>query len=89
MRPSRQIGFVDYAEAPKVPQLAHDERQRAIQAVNAALEAYDRQTWYQTAWARLRFGLYWATYKLRLTLAILLVTKLGWNDRKVWNRLGL
>ncbi len=47
------------------PRLDDDTRQRAIQAVNAALESFDRQSWYQTLWARLRFALYWMTYSLR------------------------
>ncbi len=53
------------------------------------MAAFEKQAWYLTVWANVRFGLFWATYKLRLILAVFLVTKLGLNDHKVWRRLGL
>ncbi len=80
------------APSPRVPlgwEGREETRRLANQAVHDAILAYHRQPWYATAWARCRFGLFWVTYWLRLQLAMFLVLKLGWDDRRVWNKLYL
>ncbi len=81
------IGFRD--EAFRVPPTPAEDRLAAIAAVRAALEAFDRQTWYQTAWARFRFAAYWLGYRCRLALGRFLVSKMGWDGVRTAMRLGL
>ncbi len=73
----------------RVPSLDEGTRLAAYEAVNNALTAYYAQPWYWTAYARVRFGMFWATYWLRMKLAMFLVMRLGWDDAKTWRKLGL
>ncbi len=65
------------------------DRREAYAAVAAAMEAYRKQTWYQTAWARIRFAAFYVTWKARYVLARFLVNRLGWDFGKTWLKLGL
>ncbi len=86
-----------YHQPFRVPELDQDTRALAIAEANRAIAAFHAQTWYQTAWARARFGLYWAGYKPRLVLATLFVrlwcflTKADSRlvSQRVWFKLGL
>lgn len=82
-------GFEDYHQPFKAPDLDQETREAAYVAVHNAIAAYHEQKWWQTALARARFAGFWITYWVRLRIAMFGVTRLGWDDRKTWNRLGL
>ena len=72
-----------------VPKLDNETRDAANEAVKAALAAFAKQPWYITAYARIRFAIYWATYWIRLQIGANLVYRLGWDNKKTFRRLGL
>jgi hypothetical protein len=61
----------------------------ANEAVKAALAAFAKQPWYITAYARIRFAIYWATYWIRLQIGAHLVYRFGCDENKTFRRLGL
>lgn len=73
----------------KIPELEEVVRRQANEEVAKAIAAYKAQPWYATAYARVRFAAFWVTYWLRLRLAMFLVLRLGHDEHKTWNRLGL
>lgn len=88
----------EVTEAAALEVADHQKRiLEANKAVFEALAAFERQKWYQTAYAKVRFALFWATYKVRLVFGLWLVkmlTKNPMNDprlvsQKVWRRLGI
>ncbi len=84
-----EAGYEPHSEYSHKWEGREETRRLANIAVHDAILNYHRQPWYATAWARARFGVFWATYWLRLKLAMFLVLNLGWDDRKVWNKLYL
>ena len=86
------------SEAALAEDVAHRVRvAEANLAVTEALARFQAQKWYVTAYAKVRFGIFWASYKVRLVLGLFLVkmlTKNPMNDprlvsQKVWRRLGI
>lgn len=71
------------------PRLDDGTRAAANVAVAEAIAAFDKQRWYETAYARIRFGLFWATYWLRLQVAGFLIRKLNYDAIKTFRKLGL
>ena len=71
-----------------------ERRELANVAVKEAIEGYYKQRWYQTAFARVRFGLYWLTYVMRLRVALFIIGAFSkQNDlrftQKVFFKLGI
>lgn len=70
-----------------------EDRRRQVEdaneAVKRALEEFKKQPWYITAYARIRFAIYWATYWIRLQIGAHLVYRFGCDENKTFRRLGL
>lgn len=79
---------------------AAEEHEKLVAEANRevaeAIKAFYRQKWYETAYARIRFALYWVTYWLRLKLAMAILALATKTEderaalsKKLWYKLGL
>ena len=72
-----------------IAHLDEETRDEANEAVRRALEKFSTQPWYVTAYARIRFSLYWSSFKIRMHIAHCLVFRMNFDAVKTFNRLGL
>ena len=79
----------DLALAARTEAMHMTEVAEANEAVDAALEAFARQKWYWTLYAKARFALYWATYWVRMQIHFVCILYLGMDAKKSFYRLGL
>ena len=81
--------MIEEADGYVVVPLDEGTRDEANEAVRKAMEEFSVQPWYVTAYARIRFHIYWTSYVLRFQVASYLVRNHNFNQLKTFNRLGL